>query len=169
MEARIAICLLLGVLIVWVLSPFQPGGPYRNFNDKVISSCELGNPKITVRLYEGGGGALVEDHYIATAHPQGAQEAEFFWAIGSPSPQAVLCNGDDLTVQWYQSVVPLTFSTQKIETLRGYPVHYYHGKLSAAGGRVFPEAHHYVAAFILGLVGWILYRGYKPKPSKLET
>lgn len=145
------------MLILWILSPFQPERPYLNFNDKEMVSCELSVPPMTIRLYQGS------VHYAVSAQARGAVEKQFLYSVDGSNVGTLSCSGSGVTL--YSSVKEessMDFTAMEIERLQDYPVVYYRGELSHPGGNVFPDTRHYVVGAILAIVGWILSRGYGP-------
>jgi len=165
MEARILISLLLGALTIWILSPFQPEAPYLNFNDDLIASCQIGASQSTIRLFMGGGKSTTRWD-VTIQSPNSAQHV-FFQSYDSPAVQSLSCSEGAVILKSSDSTEEgLTFTSQQIEVLKGYPMEFSQGKLVEPGGRKFPEPHHYVAGVLVGLIGWILYRGFRPKPLR---
>jgi len=166
-EARILISLLLGALAIWVLSPFQPEALYLNFNDELIASYQIEMPQSTIRVYRGSGGATTSFRWNATVQTPGSEEQEFLGYYHSPAMLSLSCSEGAVTLKPFDSTEKeLIFTSQQIEGLKGYPMEFSEGKLSGLGGKKFPEPHHYVAGVLMGLIVWILYRGFRAKPLR---
>ena len=165
MEARILISLLLGALAIWILSPFQPDVPYLNFNDEFIASCQIERPQSTIKLYRSNGGATTSFGWNATIQTPGSGEHKFFRSYDSPAIESLSCSEGAVTLKPFEPIAQeLTFTFQQIEGLKGSPMEFFEGKLSAPGGKKFPELHHYLVGALMGLIAWILHRGFRRKP-----
>ncbi len=106
--------------------------------------------------------------YNVTIQTLGSEEQEFFRSYDSPAIESLSCSEGTVTLKPFENsfdhtAQELTFTFQQIEELKGYPMRFFEGKVSEPGGKKFPEPHHYVVGALVGLIAWVLYRGFRPK------